>query len=376
MRSLFIVFTLFNFWLNFAAAAPNLSTKTQELSELTERIQKLEEKLKENVDARDVLVQELKVTETQIGQLNVKTLSTRDKLEHQQHVLQQLQTDLEKQEEKLLTEQTLLAKQLRAAYQLGHHEYAKLVLNQEHPAQISRFLSYYQYVSQARNDLIQSVKTTLTQLEQGKQAIAEHAAELERLLEHQQRDRVQLTKQLSYRQMLLSKQDASISNNKTKIENLSTNKLALEQLIQKLKLAAQNEQQKARHNKPLSFPTQGKVVSHFGQPIEGTEFLHNGILIHAPAGQKVHSIQDGKVVFAEWMKGFGLLMIIDHGHGLLSLYAHNESFYKSVGDSVKQGDMIASVGQSGGFKQSGLYFEIRQNGKPQNPLRWIQKVTA
>lgn len=361
-----------------AFAAPTLTSKTRELSQLNDKLQKLETKLKENVNQREVLVQELQSTETRISDLNLQLSTTRQKLRQQRKVLEKCQAELDQLEAKLHSEQLVLAKQLRAAYQLGHHEYAKLVLNQEKPGQISRFLEYYEYISVARNELIQSVKQTLDQLAASKAAMMSETAILEKLLAEKNQEHQQLVKERAYRQNVLSHEDQSISTKQSQIENLSRNKNALESLIQQLKLQASTQHPRRSKTQvgQLSSPTTGQVVNHFGKPITGTEFIHNGILIHAPLGQKVHAIDQGKVVFAEWMRGFGLLMIIDHGHGLLSLYAHNDTLYKKVGDAVIKGEDIATVGHSGGFKTSGLYFEMRRNGKPVNPMGWIKTATA
>jgi len=365
-------------WLVDGHAAPDLSKKSRELSVITQQIQQLETKLQANRSERDVLVQELQETETRIGQLKVQLSSTRERLEHQRKILSALHEDVEKQEATLQAQQKLLGKQLRAAYQLGHHEYAKLILNQENPGQLSRLLDYYEYVSVARNDLIHSVRESIAKLALSKKAMAEQAQELERLLAEKKQEVHQLVNHRAYRQSVLTRQEKSITTKQNQLENLSHNKEALEKLIQQIKLQAmvntQEHFKNSLHQLPL--PTVGKVVNHFGQPISGSELLHNGILIQAPLGQKVEAVQSGKVVFAEWMRGFGLLMIIDHGHGYLSLYAHNESLYKKPGDMVMKGEKIASVGQSGGFKQSGLYFEIRRNGKPLNPMTWIKSVTV
>ena len=126
----------------------------------------------------------------------------------------------------------------------------------------------------------------------------------------------------------------------------------------------------------LPWPTIGKTVTHFGARVEQSDLKWSGILVRAPEGRDVTSIFPGTVVFADWLKGFGQLVIIDHGQGYMSLYGRNRNLYKQLGESVEAGERIAQVGQSGGFSESGLYFEIRHNGRPLDPERWLRRQAS
>lgn len=358
------------------AAEGSLSSKRKQLQVLKQQIEALEQALNRSEDKRDVLMEALKSAEQKIGLTAMQLQSTQEKLQHQRRVLKRLQRQAQRQQDKLDQQQTLLSQQLRSAYQLGHHQYFKLLLNQENPMHLTRMFTYYSAINDARQALIKDVKETILRLHSSKVAIAAQAKKLEHLLDHQESQHQQLISQQDYHRTVLARLNETIENSQTRLSHLKTDKANLEQLVVRLHRQAQTRISKtpfANMQHRLSWPLHGKVVNHFGEAIHNSELTHNGILIKAAEGRAVHAVFPGKVVFADWLRGFGQLIIIDHGQGYLSLYAHNQSLYKHKGETVNLQERIASVGHSGGFGQNGLYFELRQNGKPLNPIVWFKR---
>ncbi len=355
------------------AATSDLKTKTKQLQQVNTQITNLQQVLSSAKDKRRTLLNELKHTEVYIGQLANQLNTITQQLTVQQNELKQLQEQAKQQQLQLNQQQQLLAQQVRANYQLGKYQYVKILLNQEDPSALSRLLTYFQYVSRARIKVIGKINQTLSALLDSKQKIVVLTEKLQTLLKQQQSQQQQLMTQQNYRQKVLSQLTSSIDTKDKKLTVLTNNKHRLEQLINQLKQSAwqaQPTQAFAAMKHKLPWPTAGRPQNIFGQQIDNSTLTYNGVLIKAPSGQAIKAIYPGKVVFANWLRGFGLLLIIEHGQGFMTLYAHNNSLYKKTGDWVKSGDLIATVGDSGGNDQNGLYFEIRRNGKPLNPMAW------
>ena len=170
--------------------------------------------------------------------------------------------------------------------------------------------------------------------------------------------------------------DHLLQSNAQRIQRLNKNKAALENVINRLRYQSAkgvNGQKFVKTKGHLLWPTQGKISEPYGHAMAGN-IKSNSVIIAAHSGQNVYAIASGKVVFSNWLRGFGLLIIIDHGNGYMSLYGYNRSLYKKTGDTVKAGDLIASVGQSGGQSKPGLYFALRHNNQPLNPSKWCKKA--
>jgi len=221
---------------------------------------------------------------------------------------------------------------------------------------------------------MQEVKQTLIQIQQNQTNIEKQTKTLNNMLQDKLQ-RQQKLKQLSTtRNTVLIKLDQQISSRQQRLIALQNDKTRLEELFNQL-----GYQQNIPVQPPLPFtsmagklhwPTKGKISEHYDETIGNSELKSSGVLIDAPTGQNVYAIYPGKIVFADWLKGFGLLMIVDHGNGYMTLYARNNAIFYHVGDFVNKGDIIAQVGQTGGYPESGLYFEIRKDGNPINPEQW------
>lgn len=269
-------------------------------------------------------------------------------------------------------QQKLLAQQLRAAYTNGDHDYLKLILNQENPAVVQRTLSYYQYFNKARI-------TEIKQFEKTVQALAAIAAEqqiqvdkLTQLKQQQVTQQIVLQQSNKARKITLKKLSKQLLTKEQRLHKLEREQQNLQIALRKLKQLAKAELTLTglKHFKhKLSWPIKGRVLHHFGSRKQG--YLRwKGVLLSASLGKEIKSIHNGKVLFSNWLNGYGLVIVVDHGNGYMSLYGHNQALLKNVGDHVESGEPIALVGQSGGQNRSALYFEIRHDGKAVNPQIW------
>jgi len=272
------------------------------------------------------------------------------------------------------SQERLLGQQLRSAYTTGHHDYLKLLLNQDQSEKIQRTLSYYQYLNQARIDEIQQFQQTLATL---LEVTGQHQDEIENLkaLEVKQvQQKRNLDKTKVQRRKTLQALNKKLLSSNEQLAKLTAEESNLNYALQKLESLIQAEFDLlglSKLKKKLAWPVKGKLRHRFGTRKQGY-LKWKGVLISAPIGRQVETIHNGTILFSDWLKGYGLLTVIDHGNGYMSLYAHNQALLKSVGDRVETGEAIALVGQSGGQDQPGVYFEIRHQGKAVNPKLWCR----
>jgi septal ring factor EnvC (AmiA/AmiB activator) len=241
-------------------------------------------------------------------------------------------------------------------------------------------LHYYQYVNQARAQMISDINHSIAAIASNAAQIQLQTDNLQQLKVAQQQKRNELTQAKQQQQQVITALSGTIKTNQDKLQQLLANKRALENVITRLQQTVRSSS--TAFNLPnvpftklqgrLPWPTRGKVIQSYGSNIDNNDQLKmNAVIIAAPAGQPVYSIAPGKVVFADWLRGLGMLMIIDQGNGYLTLYGYNQSLYKKAGDTVRAGDLIATVGKSGGQQQSSLYFGIRHDTTALNPTAWL-----
>ena len=267
---------------------------------------------------------------------------------------------------------------LVAMYKTGKQEPVKVMLNLEDPALFSRMLIYYRYLLEARSDRIDAYTETINQLENNQQEINEQNAKLDVLRSDLRVQEVSLNASLARRSRLLERLESRILTAEQQIAEREENAQRLEQLIQNAieriaRLAPPESYQPFVDMRgQLSWPVRGQISHRFGSLRTGD--LHwQGVVLRAESGTEIRSIHHGRVVFADYMRGYGLLVIVDHEDGYMTLYGHNQSLFVEPGDWVSPGDQLALVGNTGGLSDPGLYFEIRQNGKPVNPASWCTR---
>jgi len=299
-----------------------------------------------------------------------------------------IETDLSKTQEKIsilaiekkqlaiakTKQEHLLAQQLRAAYTTGQHDYLKLLLNQDQSEKIQRTISYYQYLNQARTKEIDNFQATIAKLLQVSTEHLEQVEYLQQLKDEQLQQASQLKSSKKQRSETLKKLSRKLLSSQQQLNKLKAEENNLNQALKKLAAILQVEVNLvglSKLKRKLTWPVKGKILHRYGTRKQGY-LKWKGVLISAPISRQVQTIHNGTVLFSDWLKGYGLLTVIDHGNGYMSLYAHNQTLLKSVGDRVETGEPIALVGQSGGLAQSGLYFEIRHRGKALNPKLWCR----
>jgi murein hydrolase activator len=354
--------------------------KTREqLEKLEADIESITEEISEASSRHDTLQQQLRKSEVELGNLQRQISENQQALEDGAKELLALQAQRPELEQARDKQQARIAQELKTAWQMGRQGEIKIVLNQENPHTLARTLGYYRYFFQARNTLLEQYRQTLRDLEELQQRIDTTQEELAirgATLEQQQTD---LTAAQASRKLAIEELSASISSNSAQLEQKEQDRKQLEELLRAIEEAvvelevpenyATFESAKAE----MPWPVAGKPSNQFNRSRNEGKMRWQGITIPAAEGTTVNAIHHGRVVYADWLRGSGLLLIIDHGDGYMSLYAHNESLLREVGEWVTVGTPISTVGNTGGEEKAALYFEIRHNGKPTDPANWCKK---
>lgn len=364
--------------------APAMAMTEQErqarVKELRETIEELKRELNKVKSNRDQLLNELESSETKIGELSKKVQELRKQLENKQSHLQKLKSEKEELSLAKKQQQGSVARHLDAAYRLGQQSSLKLLLNQQDPTQLARNLRYYRYFAGAQAQEVGRYVTTIQRLEELEPTIAAEAEALARSHSELRSKRDQLVSTQAQRKKTLADLERSIASTDAKLKSTEEDRHHLESLLREVVLITRDMQVPtsneafAKLKGQLPWPAGGKVLRNFGSPRVANKISWQGVLIGAPEGSPVYAVHQGRVVFADYLRGQGLLLIIDHGAGFMTLYAHNQSLFKNLGDWVKAGEQIASVGQSGGQDSAGLYFELRYKGQPTDPRPWLRKA--
>jgi murein hydrolase activator len=365
--------------------------KKEELENLRKRIEAMQLDMEETRESKVEAVDSLRESERAISNSNRKLAE----LAAQQHDADQKLKKLQAQQQKLSSsmseQQSLLNKLLYQQYIGGEQEYLKLLLNNLDPNQIAREFQYYQYIARSRSTWLTTLRQNVTELNSISQATQEQRSELASLHAEQAAQQRILEKEKNSKKHMLVKISRQLHQQHREISRLQRNEVRLSQLIDKLtKLLAQPKSNSLFNNDNLPdssydgrpfdqlkgkliLPVKGVVTNRFGATRPDSTVQWKGLFLKSASGQSVKSIAAGQVVFADWLRGFGNLLIIDHGNGYMSLYGNNETLYKQVGDILRGGDTIASVGNSGGNEDFGLYFELRHQSKPLDPMVWVAK---
>ncbi len=325
--------------------------------------------------------QQLKKAEAQLKFADADLAQAADAVRQQQTklaALKQQQIELDEKtkllEQQRQQQQLLLAAQVKAAYQVGGHDYTQLLLNQHDAVKLERTLTYYQYFNNARMKQLLTLKATVAELETLKQQAAENQLEQQQRLAQLTAQQQELADARQSQQSSVKKLQTLLSSQQQQLEYLKTNEQSLQETLAKLKIAAANRRVTSTTGKAgsLPWPVQGNILQQFGTK-HGGGMTASGLIIAAKSGSAVKAVAKGQVIYADWLKGYGWVTVLDHGNGLMSLYGHNQTLLKTPGEMVSAGDAVALVGQSGGQDRPGLYFEIRQKGAAVDPMRWLTR---
>jgi septal ring factor EnvC (AmiA/AmiB activator) len=374
------------------AASPPLAAAGDEnaqarLEDVRRRIQALDRRLNQSRMQRDGVATELRDTELAVGRVTAEIAALDRQRSEQRKRLENLERRRGRVRANMKHLRGSMARYVRAAYATGRQDQFKLLLNQENPATLSRALTYYAYFNRERAERIRALATDLQELADIKESIDRDNTELARLRQRKSAARGRLADQRRRRQEVVAKLAKELVDQDARLARLRQDEQKLEELVAELakelarELAdippAEIRQVPFRELKgKLPWPTVGSIRYRFGTPRGGGDLSWKGVLVTARPGTPIHAVSHGRVAFADWLRGFGLLMIIEHGDGYMSLYGHSESLFKDVGDWVEAGERIGQVGDSGGRETSGLYFEIRHRGTPVNPMRWCGRGPA
>ncbi len=391
------------------AANPN----EEQLRTLRTRIEAVQAELNETRGERNEARAQLREAERRIGgQLK----SLRDTEAHQKSetahliALQQART---RSRAELGGRRQELERAVRAAHVLGKQDALKLLLSQDDPARVSRTLTYYRYLTEARAARIEGLESALRRIDILEKQIAERVPKLAALRARQLDQKYTLETTRAERRSLLAQLNEQLRDRSQEIERLKRDEERIARLVRELRSALAHtpaarppgmaevpETQEQISGRPPGMaevpetqeqffrppaastapaqggrwrlPVQGRIAARFGDPKQAGGLRWRGIFLAAPEGQEVRAVTRGRVAYADWLRGFGLLLVLDHGAGLMSLYGHNQSLYKGIGDPVEAGETVAASGNTGGPPQPGLYFEIRAHGEPRNPLDWCK----
>ena len=388
----------------FAASAQSSRDAQRKLDKAQRELKAVAAERRKIEGQRGDASKQLRAVDEQLGHSSRALHDTEAQLARERASLAQLQQRRDDMESRLGTQRAELAALLRAAYTVGGDAPLKLLLAQDRVADASRVLTWHRYLQRDRAQRITALAAELHELEMLEQRIAEQQRALDAARERQRTQLVQLQGDRKQRAQAVARLETRYQDKRSREKALGSDVAGLKKLLSQLRAAAARaeaarrataeraarearEAGKSGHPRPkpplianatpirvggLGWPLSGNLLAGYGAnlPDGGTS---SGLLIGAPTGATVKAVANGKVVFADWMNGYGLILIIDHGNGYMSLYAHNEALLRDAGDDVKRGDAVASVGSSGSAGPPALYFELRRNGDPVNPNSWLQK---
>ncbi|WP_052761233.1 murein hydrolase activator EnvC family protein [Sedimenticola thiotaurini] len=355
-----------------------ISSREGELKQLQKEISTLQQQLSGRERERQALQEQLRRAEKAIGKTTRDLRDLAASLKRQQRLLDQLQARRTDQLKALEENRQALKQQMRSAYAMGRQERLKILLNQQDPAVVSRLLIYYDYLNRSRAEQISRLDQALKALQETESNLL---LERERMRQTQAQVLAQqrsLDQEQQKRQQVLALLNQDIESKGEVLKGYQRDAQQLQNLLKKLQAEIVNLPIETEKHKPfkqlkgrLKWPIKGRLATRFGTSRAGG-LKWDGVVIAAREGVEVRAVHHGRVAFADWLRGFGLLMIIDHGDGYMSLYGNNQSLFKEAGDWVEPGEPVALVGNSGGQANPGVYFGIRYKGRPVNPKRWCE----
>jgi septal ring factor EnvC (AmiA/AmiB activator) len=350
-----------------------------ELQALKADIQRINQEIGTASKRRDSLQAQLREAEIEEARIARQVSRARRDSAGLQEKLRTLKGERDRLEQALEQQQSQIALELRTAWQMGQQGQIKVLLNQESPDTVARVMAYYHYFFRARNDLLNSFRDTLQALQQTQQRIATTLDELAARQRNLAAQQNKLENAQRQRQLAVARLNESIKDKGAKLQQLEADQKELQRLLDAIREAVvnlkvpENYQAFKSARGKMPWPLPGRASARFGNARNQGKMRWQGVTIPADAGTPVKAIHHGRVVYADWLRGMGLLLIIDHGEGYMSLYAHNQSLLREVGEWVTAGTPISTVGDSGGKSRPALYFEVREKGKPVNPAKWCRR---
>lgn len=362
-----LIITLLFFLFSFFSYAG--STRVQ----LKRKIQSTQQYIRQTRQQRQNILSHLKTTELKRSKLLLVVKSTSKKLSYQKLSLRQLKKKARQFNKTLAGQTQQLNQHLEQAYILYRQPSLKLLLDQKNSAAVDRIVTYQSYIANDLKNRMQVINQSLALIKKNEQRLTKQSSVVKNLNRRVAIQLRGLKQQQLRRRRIVAKLNANLRTQHQRLRVYKDNKRELDQTIKKLnRFSSPTKVNFAKLRGRLRWPVRGRVAALFGKRISRSQLRWVGTLIKAKAGRLVRAIAPGQVIYAKWLAGYGLLLIVNHGHGYLSLYGRNQNLFKKVGDRVKKGDIISTVGNTGGFKQSALYFAIRHKAQPLNPQRWCR----
>ena len=358
---------------------PQAFAQDSDLATIQEKIKQTQAQLDNKLKSSERLQQELKLAELEIAKTATQLNQTDTLLKTTRSEKVKLEGEKSRISSVIKGQQKQLAGQLKSAFMAGNYDFAKMFFNQADAGRFERTLTYYNYLNKARQEEIGKFRALVLELEQLNIKLVDKTQRLEGLLVTQKQQSSQLREQQTSRHQKLKQLDRQIKSDTAKVAQLQQEERSLINAIEQAEIDARSRIKDedpvlvglAPSKGRLTRPASGQIQQLFGKRRQG-QVRWKGIVVNSSEGSPVRAVYDGKVLYADWLKGFGLVTIVDHGEGYMTVYGRNQALLKQPGDSVLQGETIGLVGSSGGQMSSGLYFEIRHKGKALNPKSWIK----
>lgn len=355
-----------------------LQARQHDLSDIEQQVDSLTQDLAGRREDRKALIAELEARERNVAELALANHELERLVEEHNRIASELRARQAEERKSLDHEVEQLSDLLRTAYVMGRADRLRLLLNQEDPTEASRVMSYFAYFNRERLRRIRSVQQSAERLDALARDAEAEAARLSELAKSQEKTRLRLIAAKDQREKVLKQLEASIKSRGETLEVLSRDaeslKLLIKHLRQKAQISAElnieHDPFAARKGKLVWPVLEGRILAGFGTHKEDSELDWDGVLLETREGEEVRAVSDGRVIYADWLRGFGLLLVIDHGDGYMTLYGHNQALLREVGEWVSRGEPIALSGNSGGRSEPVLYFAIRKDGRPQDPAKW------
>jgi septal ring factor EnvC (AmiA/AmiB activator) len=349
---------------------------TPSVKVLEKQLQTLSQSLKTDASNQDTLENTLKQIDISIAQTSEALRQSNAQIIQTQKALHVLNVEQTAAKNELFVQKSKLISQIKATYLAGHVPFLKMLLNQQDPHDFSRMMTYYRYFNVEQHEKVKKVQMQLDAVAAREALIVKTLTDLKALQQTQLAQLNAKKTEQAERNKVLVALNQEIAKKGDQIKVIKADVAKLNSIVQSLRKPTPNRaaQSLAEYRGDTrAWPVKGRLVHAFGAPSETASGRHNGVFLSAIEGSPVTAVHAGEVVYADWLRGYGWLLIVDHGDHDMSLYAYNQTLYKQVGDKVNVGDLLARVGKSGAKPDPGLYFELRRYGKAIDPLAWMKQ---
>ncbi len=366
------------FMLSILAGVALAQDKQQQLKQLRSQMQEIQSDLGDKQKRRLAMQRQLMSTEKKIGRQSRELKKLDRRLANQRRRIRVAKMQQGLNRNSLTSQRHTMEGQIRAAYAIGRQDRLKLLLNQQDPAVAGRLMIYHDYFNRSRVRQLDLIQDTLSKLQHAEREMTAEGDRMRELQARKQQEKSSLEKSRGSRKQLIAKINKKISTGGVRLKELQEDEKRLQNLLVQIQKQSSQQSKFQSRKRPfqtrkgkMNWPARGKFKARYGTKKRGG-LKWDGVLISAPEGVDVKAVYHGKVVFADWLRGFGLMLILDHGGGYMTLYGHNQSLIRQAGELVGANEVVAVLGDSGGQTEPGVYFAMRHKGTPINPTKWFK----